>query len=112
MKMIRQGDVLLRPLPDLAMPIRPRPVPQKPDRDMVVLARGEATGHHHAVLAKNAELCHQGGRAILSVFGRAALTHQEHAPIDLEVGLYEVIPQREYVPASASMPARWTAVRD
>lgn len=44
-KLIRQGDVLLQPIPKLpegAVPDAPGTVPSR-----VVLAYGEATGHHH-----------------------------------------------------------------
>jgi hypothetical protein len=112
MKMIRQGDVLLKPVQELCMPITPRPVRQRAEKGLVILARGEATGHHHAVAEGDAELVRQGERMLLSVFGRAVLTHQEHAPIELPGGLYEVVPQREYVSTPAGMPVRWSRVRD
>lgn len=112
MKMIRQGDVLLKPVPEQAMPVHPRAERQRAERGLLILARGEATGHHHAVLTDEAELVKQGERMLLTVFGSATLTHQEHAPIELPGGLYEVVPQREYVPTPAGMPQRWARVAD
>ena len=108
-KMVRQGDVLLRPVQ--AMAISPKPTPVRADQGLLILARGEATGHHHSIESIDAELVRQGAQILLTIFRPTALTHQEHAPIELPDGLYEVIPQREFVPAPAGMP-HWTRVRD
>jgi hypothetical protein len=104
-KMIRQGDVLLRPVPDQTMNISPRPARVKPEQGLLILAKGEATGHHHAVAESDAELVRQGEKLLLWVEQSARLTHQEHREIELPGGLYEVIPQREFVPAPAGMPS-------
>ncbi len=111
-KMIRQGDVLLRPVKDQAMPVTPKPVRVRAEKGLIILARGEATGHHHAIAESDAELVRQGQKMLLTVLQPAVLAHQEHAPIELPGGLYEVVPQREYVPAPAGMPERWSRVRD
>jgi hypothetical protein len=64
-----------------------------------VLARGEATGHAHAVEASRAELYRgRSGRFFLRLAGATVLEHEEHAPIELPAGCYEVIRQREYRP--------------
>lgn len=109
-KMIRQGDVLLRPVPTQTIDISPKPSRVKKEKGRIILARGEATGHHHSIAEGDAELIRQGEKMLLTVFWPTALTHQEHAPIELPGGLYEVIPQREYVPAPAGMQER--RVRD
>ena len=109
-KMIRQGDVLLRPVSSMA--VSPKPIRVRSQSGRVILARGEATGHHHSIDAEDAELVRQGQAILLTIFRPTALTHQEHAPIELPGGLYEVIPQREYVPTPAGMPQRWSRVMD
>jgi hypothetical protein len=92
----RQGDVLL------IRAAHRRTSEAKPvdrDRGRLVLAYGEATGHAHAIDATLAELFEEkDGRLYLRLDEPAALTHEEHAPIDLEPGLYRVIHQREYSP--------------
>ena len=95
----RQGDVLLQRI--TAIP--PTAKPARSTRDRVVLARGEATGHAHAVPASRAELFQErgSGRAFLAVGTQdALLQHEEHAPIRLPSGCYEVIRQREYTPTA------------
>jgi hypothetical protein len=92
----RQGDVLLVRLdrtlgPDSAL----TPVPRTDGRR--VLASGEATGHAHAIESDLAELLQdRNGRLYLRLRGGCELTHEEHSPIRLEVGVYRVVRQREY----------------
>lgn len=96
----RQGDVLLVRVGDL--PADARPLPREGGK--VVLAHGEATGHHHAVLERDAELFAPGEasaaaeRYLRVGQGGATVTHQEHAPIALPEGVYEVRRQVEYTP--------------
>lgn len=98
-KMYRQGDVLVRAvakIPCAASPVE--------NTDRIVLAYGEVTGHAHAVLvddARELKLDDAEGvvRRFLEVFERGAtLKHEEHAPIPLPPGLYEIVQQREYTP--------------
>lgn len=87
---IRQGDVFLVPVDSI--PEGAKPV--KPEHGRLILAHGEATGHHHSfavgggvtVLEKDGELF---------VDGRGSLEHQEHTAHEV-VGPYKVIRQREY----------------
>ncbi|HYG86012.1 MAG TPA: hypothetical protein VD978_07115 [Azospirillum sp.] len=98
----RQGDVLL--IPCEALPSWARPV--APTGDDVILARGEVTGHAHTMLAER--VCYfredGSGRGFIQVHGGdpVALQHQEHAPMQVEPGLYEVRRQREYRPRTAA----------
>jgi hypothetical protein len=71
-------------------------------RGRFVLARGEATGHAHTIDARTAKL-YRGvdGRFYLHVEGAGVVEHEEHAPIALPGGFYEVIRQREYSPRAS-----------
>ena len=101
--MIRQGDVLVRPVGRGDAPrfgVRPAP----PEGGRVVLAHGEATGHHHSfALSQRVALFRDdgggsGGRLLLEVTGDAPamLEHQEHAALPVAPGLHEVVRQRTY----------------
>ena len=95
-KLFRQGDVLLErieSLPKTAEHVRT-------DGD-IVLALGEATGHHHSIRKGNATLYRDPKTQASYVEiaeSLALLEHQEHAPIALDPGIYSVFLQREYHP--------------
>lgn len=92
MVMYRQGDVLLIRVDS---PAAGEAVPR--DGGRIVLAYGEATGHAHAISAPEADLFEtERGVRYLEVREPAELTHEEHAPIPLEPGVYEVRRQQEY----------------
>jgi hypothetical protein len=100
--MFRQGDVLLVPVPATELPEGAQPLPRD-QRGRVVLALGEATGHAHAVSARDAELLADPAevdRRFLRIATEAMLTHEEHGPIPLPAGLYRVVRQREFEPGS------------
>jgi len=96
----RQGDVLLVPVAEI--PKSARSVSSKHSR--LILAEGEATGHHHSILASDGvDLMgapSQSELYLLVAEGDALLEHQEHATITVKKGTYRVIIQREYDPAS------------
>jgi hypothetical protein len=107
--MFRQGDVLLVPIPDGALPEAVVPV-ARDARGSLVLALGEATGHAHAVRARDADLLADAAdidRRFLRIVTDAMLAHEEHDPIPLPPGLYQVVRQREYV-----LGGRWSTVED
>jgi hypothetical protein len=93
--MFRQGDVLL--VPADAMP-QGRPIDAEDGR--LVLARGEATGHHHSVAVEDGELVDAAEGVFLRIMEATPLVHQEHGAITLEPGVYRVVRQREYVPGA------------
>jgi hypothetical protein len=94
-QMLRQGDVLLKPV--RSIPKNATAVPR--DRGRVILAYGEATGHAHEVADHDAaELLTVDDVRYLRVDRVSALVHQEHSTLELAVGGYEVIQQREYTP--------------
>lgn len=93
----RQGDVLLCTVDEI--PVTAMPVSSEADR--VVVALGELTGHAHALAAHQGRLFRDepNGRSFIAIVkGGAALLHEEHDPIHVPEGHYEVRRQREYTP--------------
>lgn len=96
-RMIRQGDVLL--VPATGIPADTRSVAREGGR--LILAEGEATGHAHAVLDRGAELLENDlEERFLRVLAEGGVTvsHEEHAPVRVPPGDYQVRRQREYKP--------------
>ena len=93
--MNRQGDILIIPITKAPKKL----TPVTPEHGRLILARGEATGHHHSVDARCATLnLDEGGVMFLDVEELTEVRHQEHDPIALEPGQYKVVRQREYTP--------------
>lgn len=97
-RIYRQGDIVVHE-------VGPREFTRHgseiiPQDGWIILARGEASGHSHSVDARLARLFEgpTPGICYLLMDGEGLLEHQEHAPISLPKGLYEVIRQREYGP--------------
>lgn len=100
---LRQGDVGIQRVTKKPSGLKPIPT----DRGRVILAYGEQTGHAHQVVA----MMHHAeppcalmedpetGKRYLFVDRPCSLVHEEHGPIALAPGCYEVIRQREYVAA-------------
>jgi hypothetical protein len=104
MTFYRQGDVLL--IPRDALPVAAKPVPPKNGR--VVLAHGEATGHHHSIVAsegvtlfRSDDMVSGPGDWLLVTGGPVVLEHQEHDPITLPPGVYQQAVQVEETPEPA-----------
>ena len=99
--MYRQGDVLIIPVERSRVPAC-APVPRD-RRGRMVLARGEATGHAHAVGGPGLELLadlDDPERMFLDVPAHGRVSHEEHGPIPLPAGVYRVVRQREYIPGA------------
>lgn len=95
----RQGDVMIRrvkSIPAAAADVTPN--------DRIVLAHGEVTGHAHAITDRTtrelsfADVEQQVRRFLKVVGDGATVRHEEHAPIALPPGFYEIVQQREYTP--------------
>jgi hypothetical protein len=95
--MQRPRDVLFVKVADLP--------PSLVERKSNVLVEGEATGHAHRLRGGQVYQTHEGGLFLEAVAG-SKVVHEEHAPIELEPGDFQVIRQREYTPEAI----RW--VRD
>ena len=91
----RQGDVFL-----VACERREglKEVPR--DGGRIIVAAGEATGHHHAIASLDATMLIDDAAVCryLDVRAPSVLCHEEHAKIDLPSGFYEVRIQRTYTP--------------
>jgi hypothetical protein len=94
MKLIRQGDVLLKQ-------VRTIPTAAKKQEGPCILAYGEVTGHSHQV-KEHGEIwvdVNDHGRRYLKVLDDTTLDHEEHRRAALTKGeAYEIVIQREYHP--------------
>lgn len=103
-KLYRQGDVLftrINALPDGA----------RKTRQNATVAYGEVTGHSHAIAEadrQTAEVLEIGNGLYMHVSEEGislegiTIQHEEHGPITLPPGDYEVTIQREYTPQGIS----------
>lgn len=89
-KTFQQGDVLGRKLEAL-----PKGKQKKLSKRRCVLAHGES-GHSHVVEDSEAELIQIGERMLLSLGKQATVTHEEHGPITLAPGIWEIGRVLEY----------------
>ncbi len=89
MAQYRHGDLLLERVE--ALPPDAQPLPSH------VLAEGENTGHAHRMDSSARVYCDGAGNRYVRARATTALTHEEHARIDLPPGLYRVLRQREFV---------------
>lgn len=90
----RQGDVLIRRIKSL-------PAQKAQPRLTGILAYGEVTGHAHRVEdLTHAEVLEVGKGLFLRVGAEGVrVIHEEHAPVTLPAGNYEIEIQKEYTPA-------------
>jgi hypothetical protein len=90
--MVRQGDVLLVRLEHL-----PADAVETPTSDRkIVLARSGTTGHAHQLFGGSLRQFAAHDTTIVEVTGCAVLTHDEHDPLDLPPGTWEIRLQRQY----------------
>lgn len=97
----RQGDVFIEAISAIPEGARRKRRARKilGQREPIVLALGEATGHAH-IITEDEVVLYEGddGQIYIDVKKPARVEHQEHGPIDLPVGKYAVNRQREYDP--------------
>lgn len=92
--LFRQGDVLIERVGRI-----PKDAVKSPaENGRIILAHGEATGHHHSLDIADADWWKTADEQFIEVKKPAEVVHQEHAPIALEPGKYRVKRQREYSP--------------
>lgn len=86
----QQGDVIgkrLDKMPDIAG--------AKITRRRLVLAHGES-GHSHIIEDDEAELIQIGERMLLRLTKAATVVHEEHQPVRISPGIWEVGRVKEY----------------
>ena len=109
-QMFRQGDVLIKRI-DNPNPARiGKPISR--DKGRIVLAYGEVTGHTHAIANRGAEAFMFGDNMLLRTTNPVVVRHEEHDPIVLESGDYEVIRQREFTDPTPLNRERFVYVAD
>lgn len=84
----RHGDLLIKEV---------KKIPKLPKLKTNILAFGEVTGHHHSLSGKS-QVFGEGQPQYLIVEQEAELVHQEHKPILIGKGAYQIIREREYNP--------------
>jgi len=91
MKKFRHGDVILKEVAK---------IPKEATKVKgLILAEGEASGHYHQIKDTSAAVqLQKAEKKYLRVNKVATLTHEEHKPIEIPVGNYEIIIQKEYEP--------------
>jgi hypothetical protein len=93
MGLYRHGDLLVQTAESLPPDVR--------QLHHLVLAQGELTGHSHRIAERDSAVLYESPSGLfLSVTAdKATMIHQEHGPIELDRGYYQVWRQREYTPA-------------
>ena len=96
--LVRHGDMLFRPAERLA---------NLTPTDSRIIAKGEVTGHAHRITEGDAVILaqyeKQWGRGEPQLVGRfvevsspATVPHEEHKPVTLEPGFYQILQAREF----------------
>lgn len=89
----QQGDVLLKKINEI--PGGARPV--APPDGRLILAEGEVTGHAHAIqVQEGVDLMTLADALFLKVGVPVTVTHEEHNPVTIAPGTYQVEIVREY----------------
>ena len=95
----RQGDVFIEKISPNST--KRKNIKNRDGRNRVILAVGEATGHHHAIASDETDLYETETIGVTELEVReamAALTHEEHDLIEIPKGNYKVVIQKEYAP--------------
>jgi len=85
----QQGDVLIRSVGQV--PQNAKALSQRP----VVLAYGEVTGHKHQILDEVKAFL-DGESMYIASDTAFTVTHEEHKPIRVDPGIYEILRVKEY----------------
>lgn len=65
-------------------------------KNRCVVAEGEHTGHMHVLESPNAEMFKLGDKMFLKLGSSSTVKHQEHNPITLDKGMWEIGRVQEY----------------
>jgi hypothetical protein len=88
--MFRQGDVIITPAATAKVGTK---------LDRLILANGEQTGHQHQIASGEAQLYTLYNLLFIKVLSQTALlVHEQHKPINIPCGDWEIRLQCEYKP--------------
>ena len=87
-KWYQQGDVTIKPIDRIPK--------NASDTGTHVLAEGEATGHKHLAQAHDVQLFLHRGKLYMRAPNGTTIVHEEHSPIEIPAGEYEIGRVREY----------------
>ncbi len=73
----------------------------EPINGIHIIARGEKTGHTHTVDANAVDLFELATGRVVVVNQPVFVYHQEHDPLELPPGEYDIITQRQYTAQEA-----------
>jgi hypothetical protein len=91
--LIQQGDVLISKVS--AIPAGAAKV--NPSQRGFILAEGESTGHAHVITdTPSVEMFKTDNEIYLSVLKEITVTHEEHKPVTVEPGIYQIGKVQEY----------------
>lgn len=89
---IQQGDVLFQRVSQL-----PKGCLKLPEENgKLIIARGEQSGHHHAITTKEAVLWELEGDLYLEATAPVTITHEEHKALEIPEGIYKIGRVKEY----------------
>lgn len=89
----RQGDILLEKVSRISAGVTEE-IPRVGNR--IIIAQGEATGHHHAIATETVKFVMVDAMRYLVSDIPFEVMHEEHASITVPEGVYRVIRQRVY----------------
>ena len=90
---LQHGDVLIKRIDKLPENIKP----VERNNGRFIVAEGEATGHHHAIVDKGCQLYELNNELYLDVTSdTVTITHEEHKAIPIPTGIYKIGIVREY----------------
>ena len=89
---LQHGDVIIRGIASLPKGVKP--VARR--NGAIIVAEGEATGHHHVITQKGATLMELKGELYLEVTEPVTITHEEHKPLPIPEGIYHIGKVKEY----------------
>ena len=95
----RHGDLAINRIEELPIGLK--------EQKGGVLVEGEATGHHHTLVARSKSEVHvfidEKGKKYFSVRGGATITHPEHKTIKIGEGYFEIVIEKEYDPFTETL---------
>jgi hypothetical protein len=88
----QQGDVNIESCDSIPKDAKPLPL----ENGLYVIARGETTGHKHALEADGVEVYEKDGLMYVKVSREVQLKHEEHKPVTIPRGTFKMWGVREY----------------